>query len=1092
MRIIFRTIGLIAIFTVMGSSVFAADPALRTLAVLPLPPSAEAKMKDIPSLIADEIAKQSGGAVKIIGAEKVREAGITFDDVRDFNRLRNASASIGARWFIYVLPSGSDGEYSATVFMYGATQNVPLIMSINDVPSYEGLKEDIRKRIPFYTLKISSGDRYFLHGDGSYRTVTEFTDFGYSDDVITFAYPYALDVKGDSLICASSSNVTRFDFRGKVVGMHGRRGESRYEYLSAYRLTQDDKGNIFILDTGGKIIRYGADKSAYEFRTGQLSSIAASKRGNIFAVDAGGRRILVYSPKGEVIAEHKTDNETPIAVIRGRKNVLGLIVNSDQQYVVREFSEEGPAGDHPLFLRQDIGYFMGFKEDAKGNYYFIDMVDKKVVICAPDGKVKSVIPDCPIYPNPNIATAADIAVSDDGKMIFVADTTGKRVIKFEKFDNFPAYQSADDYVKEAKKSASSDQDRTLALLNAALMKDRDSKAALSLLCGMHEKEGRLDRALFLAQNLCDIEPSNAAYKSNLTRIEAAKELDRADVFAKYARDRRAKFGTETARFAYDEAVKGYERALKLQPAIAGAQERYDAIRKEFGDGKDSALSLTVEKIEFTELFSAMYKYYSDSPVGTIMIENTTGRVIDRLTAETEAKTFMDFPTESRPVRGIKPGEKVKVQLYALFNNRILSITEDTPVAFKIKLRYTIEGKESETISSGNATVYNRNALTWDSPEKLASFITPRDSTVKMCARSTVQMFRNSRFTFMPQNLQTAIAVYDMLGAYGMAYAPDPRTPFASYSKLKGKVDYIQYPRDTLRFKTGDCDDLTSMYCALLENIGIETAYVTVPGHIFMMFNTGVPEKRKAEVSSNANLTVVRDGYVWVPVETTLVGKQFTEAWENASSTYARYAKEKAADVTDTKTAWEKYAPVTLDDSTWEATLPARDMIDRIFSKDVNTMIERELTPRLKELNSRFEKSGSAADANRLGIAFARFDRLDDAEKWFKRAVGIDGRYAPALTNMGNVYMLRGKDGDAKKMYADAIAIRKNDALAHLNLAIMYQKNGDEKKASDEFRIACEMNPDLAKEYAILGKSGETDTKASSVTGANVSPAWEDQ
>ncbi|HNX60461.1 MAG TPA: hypothetical protein PKK43_15270, partial [Spirochaetota bacterium] len=454
-----RTLGLVAILLVTASTVFAADSALRTLAVLPLSPAADDKMKDFPSFIADEITKQSGGAVKIIGAETVRKAGITFEDIRDFNRLRNASASIGARWFIYVLPSESDGEYSATIFMYGATRNVPLIMSINDVPSYEGLKDAIRQRIPFYTLKISSGDRYFLHGDGSYRTVTEFTDFGYSDDVITFAYPYALDVKGDSLICAASSNVTRFDFRGKVLGMYGRRGESRNEYLSAYRLTQDDKGDIFILDTGGKIIRFGADGSAYEFRTGQLSSIAASKMGNIFAVDSGGRRILVYSPKGEVIAEHKTENETPIAVIRGHHNVLGLIVNSDQQYVVREFSEAGPSGDHPLFLRQDNGYFVGFREDAKGNFYFIDMMEKKVVICAPDGKVKSVIPDCPIYPNSTISTAADITVSDDGKMIFVADTTGKRVIKFEKFDNFPAYQSSDDYVKEARKCVSSDYDR---------------------------------------------------------------------------------------------------------------------------------------------------------------------------------------------------------------------------------------------------------------------------------------------------------------------------------------------------------------------------------------------------------------------------------------------------------------------------------------------------------------------------------------------------------------------------------------------------------------------------------------------------------
>ncbi|HNX58985.1 MAG TPA: hypothetical protein PKK43_07785, partial [Spirochaetota bacterium] len=133
MRIIIRTLGLVAILLVTASTVFAADSALRTLAVLPLPPFADDKMKDLPSLISDEITKQSGGAVKIIDAETVRKAGVTFEDIRDFNTLRNISASIGARWFIYALPSESDGVYSATIFMYGATQNVPLIMSINDM-----------------------------------------------------------------------------------------------------------------------------------------------------------------------------------------------------------------------------------------------------------------------------------------------------------------------------------------------------------------------------------------------------------------------------------------------------------------------------------------------------------------------------------------------------------------------------------------------------------------------------------------------------------------------------------------------------------------------------------------------------------------------------------------------------------------------------------------------------------------------------------------------------------------------------------------------------------------------------------------------
>jgi transglutaminase-like putative cysteine protease len=35
------------------------------------------------------------------------------------------------------------------------------------------------------------------------------------------------------------------------------------------------------------------------------------------------------------------------------------------------------------------------------------------------------------------------------------------------------------------------------------------------------------------------------------------------------------------------------------------------------------------------------------------------------------------------------------------------------------------------------------------------------------------------------------------------------------------------------YRAGDCDDLSILYCSLLEAIGIRTAFVTIPGHIFM-------------------------------------------------------------------------------------------------------------------------------------------------------------------------------------------------------------------------------------------------------------------
>ena len=75
---------------------------------------------------------------------------------------------------------------------------------------------------------------------------------------------------------------------------------------------------------------------------------------------------------------------------------------------------------------------------------------------------------------------------------------------------------------------------------------------------------------------------------------------------------------------------------------------------------------------------------------------------------------------------------------------------------------------------------------------------------------------------------------------GLVYVIDPSTPYLEYSKTGGAVDFLQFPRHTLDYKAGDCDDLSILFNSLLESIGIKTAFITVPGHIFTAFNINIP------------------------------------------------------------------------------------------------------------------------------------------------------------------------------------------------------------------------------------------------------------
>jgi len=142
------------------------------------------------------------------------------------------------------------------------------------------------------------------------------------------------------------------------------------------------------------------------------------------------------------------------------------------------------------------------------------------------------------------------------------------------------------------------------------------------------------------------------------------------------------------------------------------------------------------------------------------------------------------------------------------------------------------------------TLYERHAMTWDQKDKIGAFVTPKDPAVADFSRLVIQPYVDS-YPNLHSSIVYARAIYAALGVYGLSYIVDPSSPYQEFSGNTARVDYLQYPRDTLARKSGDCDDLSILYAASLENIGISTALIDVPGHVFIMFNTGVPEHEKA-------------------------------------------------------------------------------------------------------------------------------------------------------------------------------------------------------------------------------------------------------
>lgn len=112
----------------------------------------------------------------------------------------------------------------------------------------------------------------------------------------------------------------------------------------------------------------------------------------------------------------------------------------------------------------------------------------------------------------------------------------------------------------------------------------------------------------------------------------------------------------------------------------------------------------------------------------------------------------------------------------------------------------------------------------------------------------------------------------------LVYTSDPRAT----------TEYVQFPRETIKLRGGDCDDLSVCYSSLLESVGIETSLVDYKNpddirHVNILFNTNLTPDEATLITENDTKYFIRKDEngkdeIWIPVETTSL-TDFNSAWE---------------------------------------------------------------------------------------------------------------------------------------------------------------------------------------------------------------------
>jgi tetratricopeptide (TPR) repeat protein len=105
-------------------------------------------------------------------------------------------------------------------------------------------------------------------------------------------------------------------------------------------------------------------------------------------------------------------------------------------------------------------------------------------------------------------------------------------------------------------------------------------------------------------------------------------------------------------------------------------------------------------------------------------------------------------------------------------------------------------------------------------------------------------------------------------------------------------------------------------------------------------------------------------------------------------------------------------------------------------------------------------TGSAVIINKLGIAHHQMLDLDGAQKYYARAIKLDGKYSEAINNLGTVYYAKKSYRRAVGQYRKALKLSPNSASIYSNLGTAWFARKKYQQATEAYEKALSLDPDV--------------------------------
>lgn len=194
---------------------------------------------------------------------------------------------------------------------------------------------------------------------------------------------------------------------------------------------------------------------------------------------------------------------------------------------------------------------------------------------------------------------------------------------------------------------------------------------------------------------------------------------------------------------------------------------------------------------------------------------------------------------------------------------------------------------------------------------------------------------------------------------------------------------------------------------------------------------------------------------------------------------------------DIKQAWQVYQPATLDPVNWQPVGPDPDTLSALIQRDVRHFNETRLDPAIDSLLILIERDSLEYELyNLIGVKYGKIGYLNEAKRYFEKAITINSSFFKAMNNIGNVFFKEGNFEDAYSQYSKAANFSQENPDILRNWAFAAFELGKTEEASELEERAIELQQDESLPFRITTEieSGIA-MKASEGVKTNLEPIW---